>query len=72
MSRFQEYKKLITGDKDFVASWHRSMDLSENKEKKWIDWLREGGFKAAHPDDGWVDRQMNTVQLVYPAFKDIM
>ena len=70
MSRWQEYKKLVTGDPEFVAFWNKQIDESENKEKTWITWLRNGNIKAAHPDDGWVDREMNTIQLVYPAFND--
>jgi len=32
--------------------------------------LREQGVKAAHPDDGWVNREKNTVRLEYPIFND--
>jgi hypothetical protein len=36
----------------------------------WITELRSRGVKAAHPDDGWVDREANTVALVYATFND--
>lgn len=39
-------------------------------EAEWITRLRREGVKAAHPDDGWVDRQRNEVMLVYPQFCD--
>jgi hypothetical protein len=38
------------------------------RERRWCDELREAGIKAAHPDDGWVDREANTVRLEYPQF----
>jgi len=28
--------------------------------------LQSLGFRAAHPDDGWVDRENNIVQFAYP------
>lgn len=40
------------------------------RECDWIDSLREQGVKAAHPDDGWVDRDENKVHLAYPQFND--
>lgn len=36
----------------------------------WVASLRKAGVKAAHPDDGWVDRQRNTVRFNYPHFFD--
>jgi hypothetical protein len=39
-------------------------------ELAWIEDLRGQGIKAAHPDDGWVDRQRNTIHLAYPQFND--
>lgn len=32
--------------------------------------LRADGVKAAHPDDGWVNRADKTVHLAYPYFND--
>lgn len=32
--------------------------------------LRRAGIKAAHPDDGWVDRKKNTIHFAYPQFND--
>ena len=39
-------------------------------ERAWITRLREQGAKAAHPDDGWVDRERNRIHLTYPQFDD--
>jgi len=45
---------------------HRGV-LAERKAA-WIADLRAAGVKAAHPDDGWVDRAASTVHLAYPQF----
>lgn len=39
-------------------------------EAAWVKHLRRCGLKAAHPDDGWVDREANTVRFCYPQFFD--
>lgn len=51
------------------------MELHERvvREREWDQWawvadLRSRGVKAAHPDDGWVDRKKNRVVLCYPQF----
>jgi hypothetical protein len=40
------------------------------EEDRWVADLRAGGVKAAHPDDGWVDRKRDRVHLCYPQFDD--
>ena len=42
----------------------------EIDEAKWIDQLKEQGFKACHPNDGWVDRKENRVWFQYPQFNN--
>lgn len=37
---------------------------------EWVKLLRENGVKAAHPDDGWVNREKYWVILCYPQFDD--
>jgi hypothetical protein len=39
-------------------------------EREWIAHLRLQLIDAAHPDDGWVDREKNEVCLSYPQFDD--
>lgn len=46
-----------------------AQDKSPEKEL-WINKLRSSGVKAAHPDDGWVNREYDFVSLCYPAFND--
>ena len=38
-------------------------------ENLWVDSLIRRGIKAAHPDDGWVDREENKVVFCYPQFR---
>jgi hypothetical protein len=44
--------------------------LSPARERQWIAGLREQGVKAAHPDDGWVNRDEHKIHLAYPQFDD--
>jgi hypothetical protein len=59
-----------SGDREFVDAFREDVDQSEKRELEWIADLRARGFAAAHPDDGWVNRQKNEVELVYPQFDD--
>lgn len=60
----------ISGDDKWVNSWIAIDKKQVKDEKSWVDKLRENGIKAAHPDDGWVDRKNNEVQFCYPQFND--
>lgn len=47
------------------------IELSMNEEEAaWVTRLRACGVKAAHPDDGWVNREKNSVYFCYPQFND--
>ena len=61
-----------SGDPAIVARFDQICDDYDAREAKWVEWLRAYGIKAAHPDDGWVDRsgKYHTVQFVYPQFDD--
>lgn len=61
---------LASGNPDFVARWNEGCRESHLSEQKWIAELRANGIKAAHPDDGWVDRKENSVLFAYPQFND--
>jgi hypothetical protein len=58
------------GDAEAVRLWHQVCDEMETAQARWIAELRAAGVKAAHPDDGWVDREHNTLQFAYPQFND--
>jgi hypothetical protein len=44
--------------------------MSYQEQKNWIENLRKKGYKAAHPNDGWVDRDENIITFMYPQFFD--
>lgn len=54
----------------FLRAYNEVCLKAEEDERKWIADLRATGVKAAHPDDGWVDRIRNHVVLAYPQFND--
>jgi hypothetical protein len=59
----------IAGD-DFVIEYANICRQMQEKKREWIEILRSDGVKAAHPDDGWVNREENKVHLTYPQFND--
>ena len=63
-------KGCVTGDARFVELWHKICDEQDANERKWIEELRKSGFKASHPNDGWVNRDKNEVHFAYPHFND--
>lgn len=64
------YIGLASGDHEFVARWNAGCREQHNVEQQWIADLRAKGVKAAQPDDGWVDRNENSVKFAYPQFND--
>lgn len=54
----------------FLEVFYRCQQEQQEKEETWIAKLRADGVKAAHPDDGWVDRKCKTVHFAYPQFND--
>lgn len=60
----------VSGSLDAVArasSIDRDLAL---QERAWVEQLRTSGIRAAHPDDGWVNRDENKIHLAYPQFND--
>ena len=66
----KDMKGLVSGQPEFVALWNRICDKSQLEQDEWIAHLRSAGVKASHPNDGWVDRDNFTLNLVYPDFDD--
>lgn len=60
----------ISGHGDGVMLYVSIAVSMEREQDEWIAALRSVGVKAAHPDDGWVNRKDNLVQFVYPQFND--
>lgn len=53
---------------EFYKSYNESVTQNKINTRKWIEDLMLKGIRASHPDDGWVNRQINEVQLCYPDF----
>ena len=59
-----------SNDYDAINLWNNIVLEQKSKDKIWIEKLRENNVKAAHPDDGWVNRENNSVIFAYPRFND--
>ena len=53
-------------------AYQKAVKELNQKHEEWVAKLRAEGFKAAHPNDGWVDRKNNELQMAYPDFNDGM
>jgi hypothetical protein len=64
----------VRGEPGFIKTWIDVGNQMREEQKRWIAGLRVMGVKAAHPDDGWVNRtkagRHDYVQFVYPQFDD--
>ena len=67
---WQDLRQCVSGNAEFVSHWDQICGDMEKMERKWIQDLRAHGFKAAHPNDGWVNRETNEVVFTYPQFND--
>lgn len=69
-------RSLLAGENStrFHREWNNICAQAEAGEFTWILQLRSIGIKAAHPDDGWVDRTTSSVHdfltLQNPSFND--
>lgn len=63
-------KIAVSGRADIVSLYHSIENNAQKEQEEWVKMLRDSGVKAAHPDDGWVNRQINAIQPCYPQFND--
>lgn len=61
---------LVRAPDGFRATWNQICDDMAREKRDWIARLRAQGYKAAHPNDGWVDRERNIITFCYPHFDD--
>ncbi|MDD3040057.1 F-BAR domain-containing protein [Bacteroides sp.] len=61
---------LNDGGVEFMKAFDNIVRERMEAEKEWIKSLRKRGIKAAHPDDGWVNKEHNIVFLSHPQFFD--
>ena len=52
----------------FYEAYRKVIAQNNTDMDAWIKRLEQDGVKAAHPDDGWVDRKNDEVHLEYPNF----
>lgn len=55
---------------EVTREFNKAKEETDKDKREWIDSLRRAGYKAAHPNDGWVDRERKRVHFVYPYFDD--
>ena len=61
---------MTASSREFNVLLKEINEKAKNELDKWMSQLRSDGFKAAHPNDGWVDRELNRLTLIYPHFND--
>lgn len=57
---------------NFIEVFNKNKEFSEKKKEEWILHLRKIGIKGIHPDDGWVDRENNTVIFENPYYEHFL
>jgi len=70
MDKWDKMRNSTSGRPDLVAAWIDSVNKAQTAESEWIKRLRTEGYKAAHPNDGWVNREENKIHLAYPQYND--
>lgn len=64
----------VTSNSELGDIFVENMILFSNRnailKDKFIQILRNDGFKCCHPNDGWVDRENNEIYLAYSYFND--
>jgi hypothetical protein len=67
------YSKIVSGLKgqeDLVHNFEEITIKQNIETQQWINFLISLGVKAAHPDDGWVNREKNSIKFAYPHFNN--
>lgn len=71
MSKYRTEDGLVSSNNlDVIERWNMASYERDIKLNIRNRYLRSIGIKAFHPDDGWVDRERNSVILAYPYFED--
>ncbi|MDH5572772.1 MAG: hypothetical protein OEY89_13480 [Gammaproteobacteria bacterium] len=60
--------EIKTNNPMFASLWSEVQNEYKENTRKWIQRLKSEGFKASHPNDGWVNREINELHLAYPQF----
>jgi hypothetical protein len=70
VSRRMRDGSTVSGSPEVVAATVAHEEAWYAAQARWVADLRARGIKAAHPDDGWVNRERNTIHFCYPQFRD--
>lgn len=68
MTDWNQMEGLCRGAPEFVDAWVKIVRQGRDEERAWVHDLIEQGYKAAHPNDGWVNRKDNILTFCYPQF----
>ena len=64
--------KCTGGETEVAENFYKTFNGIVHADKaaklEWVTQLESDGIKAAHPDDGWVNRASHEVQFCYPHF----
>lgn len=67
--RFQSpLRGAIVNDPALFEPIAQVASAEENEHRRWVRELRDLDVRAAHPDDGHVDRTNNSIVFCYPQF----
>jgi hypothetical protein len=64
------YENLCKGNDEAKGRWNQICKEADTEKSLWIEKLRAEGYKASHPNDGWVDRKEKILTFCYPHFDD--
>lgn len=53
---------------EFASLFHQAEQRDRSMTAAWVGFLLGHGYCAAHPDDGWVNRDKNEIVMQYPHF----
>jgi len=65
-----DYIKRMDNANCFVDVYQSVCKDMETDKHRWTNSLRQAGYKASHPNDGWVDWEKHEVTFCYPQFND--
>lgn len=68
MTDWNQMEVLCRGAPEFVDAWVKIVRQGRDDERAWVRELIRQGYKAAHPNDGWVNRKDNILTFCYPQF----
>lgn len=69
MSQFANARAYSPAGERFLRALLDEERADAQRQREWRRELAERGIIVAHPDDGWVDRERDTVTFCYPSMQ---